>query len=318
MLKRSLLFQNVNIRVIHFENCLRKILTTSGLQKYSNSSQNEQTTTDNSNNDEQVFPNLKSKDMTYWTQHETDILKNAVLKHGNKWTYITKEYFQSNKKPETLCQKWKTIRLSESRPSYYNKWSTEENKLLIKGVEKYGVGNWTEISKLIRTKDSYQIQKKWKQVSKKKSGKWTKEEDRLLFKLIEEYGGKWNIISDFIDRPYNSCLMRYQTLSFKPWTPEENNKLRDAILKYDHDWDKIMKNFPDRTLNEIKKYYWNNPKANPHANTGRWKEEEIKKFWEAFEIYGKKWINVSKDVGTRTPKQCHMFFRTREYNKMNT
>src|SRR6266498_3675327 len=163
MLKR-LFYQNVNIShqrckltsklsLIHFGNCLkRRIITTRSFQdvQHNGSNQKQENILDGSNNDNQdnnnieiqVPKDIRSKDMNYWTRQETDMLKDAVSKHGNKWTYISKEYFRSNRKPDILCQKWKTIKLSESRPSYYNRWTTEECNLLIIGVEKYGAGNW--------------------------------------------------------------------------------------------------------------------------------------------------------------------------------
>src|SRR5271154_5403082 len=55
-----------------------------------------------------------------WTQDEIKILKEAISKHGMDWMYISKEYFQANRTPSALLNKWKIL----------NYWTEDEIKML--------------------------------------------------------------------------------------------------------------------------------------------------------------------------------------------
>ncbi|PKK71734.1 hypothetical protein RhiirC2_848940 [Rhizophagus irregularis] len=132
-----------------------------------------------------------------WTEEELETLRIAVNKHGNKWKYISDNYFPLSRTPIAVQIRWK----------------------------KYGVGKWKEIEKLFDTKDYGQILLRWESI-----------EDEILLKLIKNYGRKLKMISDVIGRTYHRCLNRYEVLISKPWTKEETEKLRVSILKYKQDW----------------------------------------------------------------------------------
>src|SRR2546421_112695 len=102
-----------------------------------------------------TLPNVKG--YKAWSEKELDILSNAVNEHGSKWKYISEEYFQSLRKPSSILQKWSELKAKELRPSYYNRWTENEDKILKDGVKEYGVGKWKKIEKLFTTKDYRQI-----------------------------------------------------------------------------------------------------------------------------------------------------------------
>ncbi|CAB4479035.1 unnamed protein product [Rhizophagus irregularis] len=204
-----------------------------------------------------------------WTEEELETLRIAVNKHGNKWKYISDNYFPLSRTPIAVQIRWK----------------------------KYGVGKWKEIEKLFDTKDYGQILLRWESI-----------EDEILLKLIKNYGRKWKMISDVIGRTYHRCLNRYEVLISKPWTKEETEKLRVSILKYKQDWRKIADEFPDRSLFDIRKHHKCNASTNPNFKLGRWNDIEINLFKKAIKEHGKRWIKVSQIVGTRSPIQCIQFF----------
>lgn len=244
-----------------------------------------------------------------WTEEDLETLRNAVNKHGNKWKYISDNYFSSSRTQSAIHSKWIDMnRSSISRPSYYNKWTEEEDRILKYGIEKYGVGKWKEIEKLFDTKGYVQIVARWETISKGKRGLFTPIEDEKLLWLVKNNGRKWRLISDIIGRPYCRCRDRYEALISKPWTKEESEKLRESILKYKQDWRKIANEFPDRSLFSIKRHHMRNSSTNPNVKLGRWNDIEKHLFKKAFEEHGKRWVKISKIVGTRSPQQCNHFF----------
>ncbi|RGB27046.1 hypothetical protein C1646_769623 [Rhizophagus diaphanus] len=229
-----------------------------------------------------------------WTEEELETLRIAVNKHGNKWKYISDNYFPLSRTPIAVQRKWNIINKNMSRPrkTYYNKWTEKEDKILKYGIEKYGIGKWKEIEKLFDTKDYGQILLRWESI-----------EDEILLRLVKNYGRKWKMISDVIGKNYFRCRDRYEVLISKPWTKEETEKLHVSILKYKQDWRKIADEFPDRTLVDIRKHK-RNASTNPNFKLGRWNDIEINSFKKAIKEHGKLWIKVSQIVGTRSPRQC--------------
>ncbi len=196
-----------------------------------------------------------------------------------------------------------------SNPTYYNQWTEEEDRMLQEGIKKYGVGKWKEISKLIQTKNYFQVVRRWNYVSKKKRGRWTKEEDELLINLIKGSNKNWIEISKVLERPYTSIFKRYMRIISEPWTLEDNIKLRDSVNKFgEENWEKIMESFPNRSRYDVKQHYRNCPATNPGISLGKWNDQEIFNFLDAFKKHGKQWKYVSTAVGTRTPAQCHRFW----------
>ena len=79
------------------------------------------------------------------------------------------------------------------------KFTKEEDKQIVKLVEKYGTDNWTEISEFFFNRSGRQLKDRWfnyldPEVNKKE---WTPEEEELLLQKLEEYGKKWRVISRF-------------------------------------------------------------------------------------------------------------------------
>ncbi|CAG8681381.1 10615_t:CDS:1 [Funneliformis mosseae] len=243
-----------------------------------------------------------------WTKEEFDTLQDAIEKHGKKWTFISKNYFNSERNPNSLNIKWVNSILSQLRPSYYNKWTLEDDKILEEGVKEYGSGKWMEISKLFSDKDRNQVAHRWYLLSKKKRGKWTKEEDQMLLDLLDKHGKRWKLLSEILDRPSTSIRTRYERINSNPWTTEENIKLKNAIMDYEEDWEKITKIFPYRTMFEIKDHYTQSSRTNPYVNIGHWEETEISDFMKAYKEHGNQWKKISKIIKTRSAKQCAKYY----------
>lgn len=73
------------------------------------------------------------------------------------------------------------------------KFTKEEDDIIIKGVKKYGEENWAKISKMLVNRTTRQVNERWKnylspQVSR---SPWTPDEDKLLLECVQKYGQKW-------------------------------------------------------------------------------------------------------------------------------
>ncbi|RIA87483.1 hypothetical protein C1645_777215 [Glomus cerebriforme] len=250
--------------------------------------------------------NLKPRPYNNWTQEEVDKLIDSVKIHGKKWNFISEAFFQSKRHPKALSFKWKT--LNQTRISYYNHWTADEDKIFMEGIKKYGVGKWAEISKMLINRNNVQIATRWRLISRTKRGKWQKEEDKDLLDLVKKYGKNWEFISRILNRPKPSIIIRYQNLTNDPWTPEEDRKLRNALKEYNQDWNKILKLFPNRHLSDVKGRFRNCPKTDPNVNLGRWNEKEAQDILKAYKLFGKRWKNIAEFVKTRSPSQCAKYW----------
>ncbi|CAG8467594.1 1610_t:CDS:1, partial [Acaulospora morrowiae] len=253
----------------------------------------------------------KSRSRTLWTKQEVQKLFEAVEKHGEKWTYIAKSYFQS-RQPGSLERKFRWAKSRLEKDFYYDAWTPEEDEKLKEGVAEHGVGNWAKISEFLPTKNNVQICNRWSVISKSKRGKWTRDEHELLVDLIKQNGENWEVISNILNRPTRYIYYyHHHTVINAKWTSDDKRRLYHAIEKHGENWDEIMKLFPDRTLLNVKDYFRRVPSCNPKLNSGRWNVEEKSAFEEAINKYGKKWKMVASFVGSRSSIQCSNFWNAR-------
>ncbi|CAH8356377.1 unnamed protein product [Eruca vesicaria subsp. sativa] len=97
------------------------------------------------------------------------------------------------------------------------------------------------------------------------------------------------------------------------WTPEEDETLRQAVVKFNgKSWKKIAEFFPDRT--EVQCLHRWQKVLNPDLIKGPWTQEEDEKIIELVEKYGPtKWSIISNSLPGRIGKQC----RERWHNHLN-
>ncbi|RHZ80218.1 hypothetical protein Glove_138g23 [Diversispora epigaea] len=176
---------------------------------------------------------------------------------------------------------------------------------------------------------------------KKPKMRWTEEEDNYLLLLTKIHGENWEKLSEILGRPYYNISYRYNWITSKVWTPEETEKLHNALKQFgdginyksDDDekseeqesWKKIKELFPNRTIQELKNNYLQygslNPKSDkPIVNVGMWSKQELKRFEKALDKYANNfreyelddfnelWINICKEVKTRSERQCRKMY----------
>ena len=103
--------------------------------------------------------------------------------------------------------------------------------------------------------------------SRRKARSWTEEEDFKLLLAVQYYGTNWKAVSTIVaTRDQAQCRQRWKryldpNLSKEPWTPDEENKLKNLVDKYgEKSWVKIAAEMEHRSdvqcryrYNQIKK-----------------------------------------------------------------
>ncbi|CAB4496099.1 unnamed protein product [Rhizophagus irregularis] len=257
-----------------------------------------------------------------WKEEETKLLFLASEIHGNRWKYIHKHYFNYRSLYSIKC-KWdrENLRIENNHKNIISKWTPEEDKILLKGFEKYG-RQWRKISRLLPNKESLQVLRRFCIINYTKRGHFTEEEDKLLCDLIIKYGGNhWTKIADDMNRPISTIKRRFKFVLLNSskdikWTDQENKLISDSIIKYGKDWRSIQKLLPHRSVSSIKEHVRWCPLADPYYKSGFWEVNEIIRLIKAVRLYGKSWQKVSKYVKTRSPFQCRIYFRN-SFTKKN-
>jgi hypothetical protein len=118
-------------------------------------------------------------------------MKLVKLKRKN-WDEIAKDMGNRNSK---MCYS-RYRRLSYSAKM---NWMQKEERLILSYVAEYGE-KWNDLSKLLKSKKSYNLDRSAKQIQqhyefclnpKVNKSYWTIEEDLLLVELLEKYGNDW-------------------------------------------------------------------------------------------------------------------------------
>ncbi|CAE6505003.1 unnamed protein product [Rhizoctonia solani] len=145
-----------------------------------------------------------------------------------------------------------------------NPWSDEEDKFLIEGIQRHGMGNWPEVAlhlnaamagkpnHVARTPNQCSFRYSKSLCPTIKKGKWTKEEDEALRKGVAAFGRMWTKVQEYVQgRTDAQCRERWSnmldpSLKTGPWDEEEDKILLDAASQK-LPWSKISALLPGRT-----------------------------------------------------------------------
>lgn len=146
------------------------------------------------------------------------------------------------------------------------KWSTEEDKLLLKLAEQTKGKKWKWISSKIPGKRDSQCRSRWERIKPgMKQGRWTPEEDQLLQNLYKEHGDKWSDIAKFlVNRTGKQVRDRFKNvydpnISRQSFSKENDELVYKLYLERGPKWKDITTEFfPDRTADFIKNRFYSN------------------------------------------------------------
>ncbi|VVB10635.1 unnamed protein product [Arabis nemorensis] len=181
------------------------------------------------------------------------------MKREIKTPNIPEESFQGDKKG-------KQGRTSgPARRSTKGQWTSEEDEVLCKAVERFQGKNWKKIAECFKDRSDVQCLHRWQKVLNPElvKGPWSKEEDTTIISLVEKYGpNKWSTISQHLPgRIGKQCRERWHNhlnpgINKNAWTQEEELTLIRAHQIYGNKWAELKKFLPGRSDNSIKNH-WN-------------------------------------------------------------
>ncbi|KAF8761390.1 Myb-like DNA-binding domain [Rhizoctonia solani] len=153
-----------------------------------------------------------------------------------------------------------------------NPWSDDEDKFLLEGIQRHGMGNWPEVAlhlnaamagrpnHVARTPNQCSFRYSKSLCPTIKKGKWTKEEDQALRKGVASFGRMWTKVQEYVQgRTDAQCRERWSnmldpSLKTGPWEEEEDKILFDAASQK-LPWSKISALLPGRTDSRCAKRY---------------------------------------------------------------
>ncbi|KAG8716105.1 hypothetical protein FRC11_009154 [Ceratobasidium sp. 423] len=153
-----------------------------------------------------------------------------------------------------------------------NPWSEEEDRFLLEGIQRHGMGNWPEVAlhlnaamaskpnHVARTPNQCSFRYSKSLCPTIKKGKWTQEEDEALRKGVAAFGRMWTKVQEYVQgRTDAQCRERWSnmldpSLKTGPWDEEEDKILLDAAGQK-LPWSKISALLPGRTDSRCAKRY---------------------------------------------------------------
>ncbi|GAU14193.1 hypothetical protein TSUD_307530, partial [Trifolium subterraneum] len=88
-----------------------------------------------------------------------------------------------------------------TRRSTKGQWTTEEDEILRKAVERFQGKNWKKIAESFKDRTDVQCLHRWQKVLNPElvKGPWSKEEDEAIIDLVNKYGPKkWSTIAQHL------------------------------------------------------------------------------------------------------------------------
>ncbi|EOA25362.1 hypothetical protein CARUB_v10018693mg [Capsella rubella] len=125
-----------------------------------------------------VKPVLSTNEDTIIARCQNDqvVIKTEQLKKKNKRLHMRR-----------ICKPAKKTSIVKGQ------WTSEEDKLLVKLVERHGTKKWSQIAKMLQGRVGKQCRERWHNHLRPdiKKDSWTEEEDQILIEAHKEIGNRW-------------------------------------------------------------------------------------------------------------------------------
>lgn len=166
-----------------------------------------------------------------------------------------------------------------------------------------------------QTQPSQPPNKKQKKASRERAP-WTPEEDNLLRLAVQLYGDKtekWAKIAACVPgRTNKNCRKRWfhsldPSLRKGAWTDEEDQLLREGVMKYPNQWSKIADMLEGRTDDQCAKRW--RESLDPSIDRSEWTPEEDRRLMEKYEEFGSQWQKIAQFFDGRPGLHCRNRWR---------
>ncbi|KAJ2607846.1 hypothetical protein H4S08_004677 [Coemansia sp. RSA 1365] len=145
---------------------------------------------------------------------------------------------------------------------------------------------------------------------------WTPEEDRLLMVGVRVYGPNtesWPRIAMLVPgRTNKSCRKRWfhsldPSLHKGPWTPAEDDLLRQRVAQYPSQWSRVAEGITGRTDDQCAKRW--RESLDPEIDRGKWRPEEDRLLLEKYAELGTQWQKIATFFQGRPGLHCRNRWR---------
>ncbi|KAI8068435.1 Homeodomain-like protein [Gongronella butleri] len=161
---------------------------------------------------------------------------------------------------------------------FYCRWTSDEDKLLVAAVKKYGPHKWSMIAQHVPNRTPVQCSTRWLGALNPNvhKGRWAPEEDEILTRSVQKYSHKsvlpWNRIAQQIpNRTGIQCQARWTealdpTVRKGRWKKEEDEMLRAGVARYGCCWIRVSSMIFGRTQRQCRTR-WNQIKSKEEKMT---------------------------------------------------
>lgn len=186
-------------------------------------------------------PLLNSKP---WTKAEDKKLLSIVQAHDMvEWAAIAEELDTQRTPAQCAIRYQRSLNAAILRSA----WTPEEDEQLQAAVEKFGEKDWQSVAACMEGRLGSQCMSRWTKVlhpDRHRRGRWLAEEDTRLKWAVSVYGPRgWkNIAAHVPGRSDVQCRERWcnvldPSVKIDEWSPEEDAKLEELVVKYGrHRW----------------------------------------------------------------------------------
>ncbi|KAJ2078941.1 hypothetical protein H4R24_004128 [Coemansia sp. RSA 988] len=186
---------------------------------------------------------------------------------------------------------------------------------LLHALEKESVLEWPVAQYLEDVEASYN-ERDSKLTFPKLRAAWTPEEDRLLMVGVRVYGPNtesWPRIATLVPgRTNKSCRKRWfhsldPSLHKGPWTPSEDDLLRQRVAQYPSQWSRVAEGITGRTDDQCAKRW--RESLDPEIDRGKWRPEEDRLLLEKYSELGTQWQKIATFFQGRPGLHCRNRWR---------
>lgn len=150
-----------------------------------------------------------------------------------------------------------------SKESSVQKWTSEEDKLLLELSQKFGFKSWKRISEFLPGRTHVQCSARYKRIMPGVvKGAWTDQEDATLLSLIQIYGKNWAQISNFLKTRSGKQIRDRYLNALRPginkekFSEEEDLKILEKFKEIGAKWSSIAIFLNNRTSDSVKNRFY--------------------------------------------------------------